>query len=420
MAENAPSSKPAAAKPKVPPRFDLGPRVNRDEFTEPYVVLREQQKAAARGSQQSEVVSDRSPLHLPAHRKLRVYTQDPATPSANVAVTELAVPYEPLDEGPQGSMIVVRDFNSTTDETYAPVQLDDLTLAMTAGLKPLTTDPRFAQQMTYALTATTYHRFRLALGRDPQFAFKPHPGDRVKNRHVIKLHIFPHALEEDNAWYDPDIGALRFGYTRANRSAERLNQPGAIVFTSLSHDVVIHEMTHALLDGLRAKFMLPSNGDVHGFHEGFADLVALLQRFSYRELVSKGISQAKGALTSRLLVDLARQFGETTSDGQTPLRTAFLTPGDLDATVPSNERYWPNLEAHDMGAVLLRAVFDAFRTVFDQKTERLRSLAPPAGQRLPSAMVDLLTREAVRLADQFLNLAIRAVRLLSPSRCAPG
>ena len=27
---------------------------------------------------------------------------------------------------------------------------------------------------------------------------------------------------------------------RPNRAAQRLNQPGAIVFTSLSHDVVVH------------------------------------------------------------------------------------------------------------------------------------------------------------------------------------
>jgi hypothetical protein len=398
----------------TPDRYVLGERVERKESTEPFVVLREQQKAAARVPGQGDEPAQAMPMRLPPHRELRIFTQDPATPKASAAVTELEVPYEPLDEGPAGSVIVVRDVNDTTKETYEPVKLDDLALVMTAGLKPTTTDPRFAQQMTYALTTVTYHRFRLALGRDPQFSFPAHPGDRVGSQPAVKLHVHPHAFEEDNAYYDPNLGAIRFGYTRANRQAQRLNQPGAIVFTSLSHDVVVHEMTHALLDGMRAQFMLPTNPDVDGFHEGFADLIALLQRFSYRDLVARAIAGAQGAVTSRLLVDLARQFGETTGDGQSPLRTAFKTPGDLDAPVARKDQYRPTLDAHDMGAILLRGVFDAFRTVFDQKTATLRSLAPSGSGPLPPAMIELLAAHAVRLADQFMSLVIRAVDYCPP------
>ena len=412
------------------PPYDLGPRILRDALTEPFIVLREQQKAAARlpGQAEENVVATpgderqlrraRSSAHLPTHRKLRVFTQDPATPTLKAAVTTIDVPYEPLAEGPVGSVVAVYDHNETTREDYLPVDLDDLPVVMTSGMKPSTTDPRFAQQMTYALATTTYHRFRRALGRDPQFSFEPHsepaPGDRVGSRPVVKLHIHPHAFEEDNAYYDPTAGAIRFGYTRANRKSQRLNQPGALVFTSLSHDVVIHEMTHALLDGMRARFMLPTNPDVDGFHEGFADLVALFQRFSYRELVATGLAEGGGRVTSARLVELARQFGETTGDGETPLRTAFLTPGDLDAPVPAADQYAPGMEAHDMGAVLLRAVFDAFRTIFDEKTKSLRLLAADRPDSLPPALLDLLAAQAVRIADQFLNLAIRAVDYCPP------
>jgi hypothetical protein len=397
----------------MPPRYALGTRVERKESTEPFLVLREQQKAAAKQDAAAGAGTAASPMHLPSYRKLRVFTQDPATPRGRAAVAELAVPYEPLKEGPVGSVVAVHDVNDTTGETYEPVRLDDLALAMTAGLKPSTTDPRFAQQMAYALTTATYHRFRQALGRDPQFSFPPHAGDRIGERAVVKLHVHPHAFEDDNANYDPDRGAIRFGYTRANAASEGLNQPGAVVFTCLSHDVVVHETTHALLDGMRAQFMLPTNGDVDGFHEGFADLVALLQRFSYRELVARAIADARGTVTSRLLVDLARQFGETTGDGQSPLRTAFLTPGDLNVPVPPEHRYRPELPAHAMGAILLRSVFDAFRGIFDQKTAQLRSLGPADGN-LPPAMIELLASQAVRIADQFVNLAIRAVDYCPP------
>jgi hypothetical protein len=402
----------ASRKPQAV-NYALGARVERKESAEPFIVLREQQRAAARLPGHPDAGAQGVVAHLPPHRKLRVFTQDPATPRGSAAIAELQVPYEPLEEGPVGSVIAVKDVNETTGETYEPVRLDELTLVMTAGLRPSTTDPRFAQQMTYALAAVMYDRFRQALGRDPQFSFPPHSGDRNGQRTVVKLHVHPHAFEEDNAYYDPELGAIRFGYTRANESSQRLNQPGAIVFSSLSHDVVVHEMTHALLDGMRAQFMLPTNPDVDGFHEGFADLIALFQHFSYRDLVARAIADAQGAVTSRLLVDLARQFGETTGDGQSPLRTAFLTPGDLDVAVPEQHLYRPDLEAHDMGAILLRAVFDAFRAIFDAKTEKLRSLTP-SGSRLPPAMIDLLSAQAVRIAGQFTNLVIRAVDYCPP------
>jgi hypothetical protein len=402
----------SAARPAAS-RYTLGPRVERRASAEPYVVLREQQKAAARLRGPSRVGA-MAPIHLPSHRRLRIFTQDPATPRAEGAVIELPVPYEPLTPGPAGSVIAVTDVNGTTGETYEPVDLDALPLVMTSGLKPSTTDPRFAQQMTYALGTVVYHRFRQALGRDPQYAFAPHATDRVNPRTVVRLEVQPHAFEDGNAHYDPEVGAIRFGYTRAIPAAERLNQPGSVVFTSLSHDIVVHEMTHALLDGMRAQLLLPTHPDVDGFHEGFADMVALFQRFSYRDLVARAIAETRGGVTSRLLVDLARQFGETTGDGGGPLRTAFATPGSLDEPVPPRERYAPDMPAHTMGALLLRAMFDAFRSVFDMRTEGLRSLAPEASARLPPAMLDLLAGEAVRTASHFLNLAIRAVDYCPP------
>ena len=360
--------------------------------------------------------SDGNRLTLPTHRRLLIYSRDPSSPRMDVAVTETMVPYEPLEPGPSGGVIHVHDVNSTTGETYRPLDLDGSEAPFQMGLQPSTTDPRFAQQMCYALTMATYEQFRQALGRTPDFSFAAHDGDGDQ----VKLHVRPHARMEDNAYYDPDEGALFFGYTFANRKTVGANQPGGIVFTSLSHDVIIHEMTHALLDGMRSQLMLPTNPDVDGFHEGFADLVALFQRFRYRPLVRRAIESMGGELTSALLIDIARQWGETTSAEddkdrqQSPLRQAFKFKGGPDEPVDEQGRYDPDLEAHDMGTVLLRAVFDAFRWVYANKTARLRALAPPSGIRMPAELIDLLVIEAEKLAGQFLNILIRAVDYCPP------
>jgi len=233
----------------------------------------------------------------------------------------------------------------------------------------------------------------------------------------VKLHIYPHGMKEDNAYYDPDRGALRFGYTFANRRAVGMNQPGGIIYTSLSHDVVVHETAHALLDGMRAKFMLPSNGDVDAFHEGFADLVAVFQRFQYRDLVEKAIKQSAD-LDSGLLTDIMRQWGQATGeDDDSPrkaLRSAVVAAGGPEQPVSKEFFYRHGKEAHDLGAILVAAVFDAFRWIYSRKTAALRAVGRRNGEPPSAELVDLLTGEAVRLARQFLDIIIRAVDYCPP------
>ena len=74
----------------------------------------------------------------------------------------------------------------------------------------------------------------------------------------------------------------------------------------------LHETTHALVDGLHRYFNTPSNPDVFAFHEAFADVVALLQRFSNQELMQRQMRVCEGKLIHKnsLLGQMAKQFGE--------------------------------------------------------------------------------------------------------------
>src|SRR5262249_11757947 len=141
---------------------------------------------------------------------------------------------------------------------YEPVDLDAPAVLMQGGLEPTESDPRFHQQMVFAVATKVLENFDFALGR------------KIRFRRGARLRILPHAFQGANAFYDPKLLALLFGYFKADETAPGPTLPGQTVFTCLSHDIVAHETTHALLDRLKPFFIEPTNRDVSAFHEGFA------------------------------------------------------------------------------------------------------------------------------------------------------
>ena len=343
----------------------------------------------------------------PVHRVLRVFTQDPGASRFDGAIAELKVPWEPAGPGPSGALFVVRDVHDATGEVFAPIDLDHRDV-VGRGLPPSTTNPQFAQQMTYAVAMETYERFRMALGRLPEFS------PLVRRQRDGRLEIRPHFRHEQNAYYIPEDASLSFGFITSTEASAGRTQQGAYVFTCLAHDVVAHETSHALLDGMRPHLMLPSNPDVDAFHEGFADLVALLMRFRYEQVVRRGLEESKTvSLDSRILTELAREWGRAGGGGRLALRQVLYRQGQPDDPVDKGDLYDPAKEHHDLGAVLVAAVFEAISRVFDRKTRTLRkisALAPGARDHL----IELLTREARDLAGQFLNIIIRAIDYCPP------
>lgn len=108
----------------------------------------------------------------------------------------------------------------------------------------------------------------------------------------------PHAFVDANAFYSREDRALNIGYFQA----ESKTKPH-FVFTCLSHDIVVHETTHAVLDGLRVGFMNLSGPDQAAFHEGFSDVVALLSIFSLNDVVELALTKVdtkgKGTVAKR-------------------------------------------------------------------------------------------------------------------------
>jgi hypothetical protein len=161
--------------------------------------------------------------------------------------------------------------------------------------------------MVYAVGMMTIGTFERALGRKALWAQRRDVARR-KPTAEPRLRIYPHALRAENAYYSPDKVALLFGYFQSSEDSRGLVAPGSMVFTCLSSDIVAHEMSHALLDGLHRRFTEASNRDA-GLHEAFADIVAIFQHFTFRNLALRD-QPARQLSAATLLSGLAMQFGE--------------------------------------------------------------------------------------------------------------
>src|SRR5262245_13362597 len=255
----------------------------------------------------------------PVSRQLRIFAFDPSLSTqfdmAGIGEITIAVPWEKdLSRGPVGEYIEVIDADPASGLFYKPVDLNDKWVLAQDGVAPSETNPLFHQQMVYAVAMTTIGHFERALGRVALWSSHRGVGNE-DDQFVRRLRIYPHALRDRNAFYSPDKKALLFGYFPVGIKDAR-NTPGTLVFTCLSHDIIAHETTHALLDGVHPRFNEPVNPDVLAFHEAFADIVALFQQFSYPGVLRNQIMRTRGDLSSEnLLGQLEQQFGKASERG---------------------------------------------------------------------------------------------------------
>jgi hypothetical protein len=365
----------------------------------------------------------------PAERRLRIFAFDPslATRLDTAFINELTVEVaweSGLKKGPIGEYLEVVDADPASGVFYRPVNLNEPLLLAQDGLPPSESNPQFHQQMVYAVAMNTIRHFERALGRVALWADRTIKiaENEYHDQFVRRLRIYPHALRDRNAYYSPAKKALLFGYFPVT-AKDADNTPGTMVFTCLSHDIVAHEVTHALLDGVHPRFNEPTNADVHAFHEAFADIVALFQHFTYPAVLENQIQRTRGNLHSEsLLGQLAQQFGKATGRGSA-LRDAL---GEIN---PENKRWElrkPDAQAlekthepHARGAILVAAVFRAFLLMYRARSADLFRIATLGTGKLPDGDIhpDLMKRlaaEAACCAERILQMCIRAIDYCPP------
>lgn len=361
----------------------------------------------------------------PPFRKLRGYAFDPSLSLKmdTAAINEIIykVPWEPLAPGPTGEYIEVVDYDPTVEKFYRPVNLNNAYILAQDGLEPGEGNPQFHQQMVYAVAMTTISNFEKALGR--KILWSDARINKTEWKYVGQLRIYPHALREANAYYSPMKKALLFGYFTSNPAEETMHMPDSLVFTALSHDIIAHETTHAILDGIYPDFNDATGPDVHAFHEAFADIVALFQHFTFPEVLKHQIARTRGDLASQnLLGQLAQEFGSAIGDYGS-LRDAI---GKFDEEtkqwkphVPDPSEYRTEMEPHARGSILVAAVFEAFLNIYKARVADLLRIASNGtgvlmqGELHPD-LVNRLAEEAARSARHVLTMCIRALDYCPP------
>ena len=342
---------------------------------------------------------------------LAVLPQDPSVfdpDTGKLLRAVVPVPQDTVLSGPRSSRFQVIDYDGSENQLYPPTDIlvakdgdDDSFGGLTDSKLP--SDRAFRNQNVYVVAARTLAAFEAALGRRVPWSFSGH-----------QLYLVPRAFREPNAYYDPEANAILFGAFEGSVGPADRRRRGTI-YTSLSHDIVAHETTHAVLDGLRNRYLEPGLPDQLAFHEAFADIVALLSAFAIPKLVSHALGRVdqRGRIPKRaievpqlkasVLTGLADEMGQaTTAHSGDALRRSVSRPA---STAWKNDRAFE--EPHLRGEILVGAVMGAFLAIWSKRMEDLISEQGTLSRARAA-------EEGSKSAEHLLRMVIRAIDYCPP------
>jgi hypothetical protein len=202
--------------------------------------------------------------------------------------------------------------------------------------------------------------------------------------------------EDLNAFYDRN--ALNF-----------FHGPGAngqLVYSGESPDVTCHEMGHAILDSIKSELWDAASQEAAAFHEGFADVSAILSALQLPSLRAAILIDTGGHLyRSSRLSRLAEQLGSAIRaqqpDAVDPdcLRNAvnsftYQDPVELPPSAPASQ---VSSEPHSFSRIVSGAIFEALAGMLSASSPNPNS---PTGDDLARVSVEMghILVQAIRAA----------------------
>jgi hypothetical protein len=315
--------------------------------------------------------------------RAKIYLKDPLITKQTGLLNDYVVVGSDtsIREGPTSARFIVVDYDATADTVALPASYKRKTInwikekrEVLLEFKASPKTRQAAQINAWATAVDTLQFFQQeqVLGREIQWGFE---GSRLR--------ILPHAVYEANAFYSRKTMALHFGYFRGK------SKDGDEIRTSLSHDIVAHETSHAILDGIRPNYMRSMDPDTLSFHEYIGDLGAMLSLFRNREGLAEIIRL--GGNKQRFLdfvTDLAPQVAEGLYG---PADRSFLR------SAKNSKRYEEvnnSEEIHLRSQVLSGFAFDLLNAIYNTDVKNKWKSVALKGMTDNEKMLELLARAA--------------------------
>ena len=256
----------------------------------------------------------------------------------------------------------------------------------------------FIQVSSFATVLLTIRFFESqdALGRPVDWAFD-----------ASQLRVLPQAGIGANACYDRTTGALEF-YSFEGHS-------GRTVHTALSHDIVVHETAHAILDGIAPDLYGATRTESIALHEAIADLAAIVLTLLNEMVVFSLFNISDGTLDiATALAKVAEEYGSEVQaeTGVDALRLVKNRSG-LDTGTTDL------VDAYAVSEVLSGAVFQVFVNCANglgmedlSRAQKLRRGTAARVREILGDDADLLPADFDSVDERRVNAAARDVARL--------
>ncbi|MFG1350228.1 hypothetical protein [Xanthobacter autotrophicus] len=321
-------------------------------------------------------------------------------------------PEEPLLDGPVSRRVAVIDFDPVTgagaagakfvppkDRAFGYYQIADERDVDSAGFKQVSV-------FTAVLKMMDIFEAPDVLGRKLRWAFD---GEQ--------LLVVPRAGKMPNAFYHRDSRSLQFFFIDDPAAA------GKTVYTCLSPDIVAHETTHAILDGIAPDLYNATSPQSLAMHEAIADLGAVMLAVDTDRLKKKVMAETRGDIRkAEAFNSIAQQFGAALYGAGRPLRDLF---NKMVMPVPSDRA---RNEPHTLSTVLTGALYALlvceYEEIQQEDFEKKRAVEQASraekGLPAPDAAEEADFRFSVsgfalfKASEKFKRIAFRALDYLPP------
>jgi hypothetical protein len=307
-------------------------------------------------------------------------------------------------DGPVSKRVAVLDFDPDTGQILPGAHFLAPTVDRDYGEYEINSENNiylnnFNQASVFGAVLKTMNMFEEpdTLGRKLSWAFG-----------APQLLVIPRAGEWANAYYERASHSLQFFFFQNPREADKM------VYTSLSRDIVAHETTHAILDGIAPHLYNAITPQALALHEGIADLSALLMAFRSPVLRETVLKQMGGSIErSNAFNSLGEELGHAL---ETHGRWGYLrnllnrkTLCDNDVTKDQNGKSNQSnrTEPHELSEVVSGALYTV---MVKMHTTLRRELAQKKNQNEFSVSGDALFNSS----ERFKRMILRALDYLPP------